>query len=572
MQSLSVSLLAEEQDAHASPTPTAATSKCATGKQYASKCLDIVTYPLTKCLTLSCWSAQSYLQHDLTVLYQGVLQTVIGLICSDFADRVVDLLADKEHHHIIYFSLYVCMTYTICNIGVTVIQRSSTFNESISFHIGVLAHIVAFGMKDLLSRMFILIEYETSSVSMLVAYFFVVLLVSIIMIYAFDVIRSHFCFVVHAQFHDLSNTVLTKLSLSSLEEIDHHHSAHAFKHMLLEIDTDIFTVGISYVFVQFLSTMLVYGLVYVSYGSASVGGETDGDTDPDEQLIEMQNEEALPLTPGIVLLSMAASCLLCTPTLLMFFVLRWFITPMQMMRDRMAHKSFIAMNDAETKSEYVVCCAKCSYEAHKLSEQAVTFVFGFLGWSLGFLVVSMPLRLLFESAVQRLLFGLGVSVLVILIYWRRSFRLKRDFEAWRSRVDTLDLNVLSQKEHRKLYNITLTNHFVCKSFGLMIALPWEMTGESLLEHEEDDVAMAVFTILMALFVMIILWYTGSKLVRIEQESKQHSITFQAARFLHRNDQQLKEMKKKIVEDSSRYTIAWQKSENDTDADDSMHGH
>merc|ERR1712228_87410 len=168
---------------------------------------------------------------------------------------------------------------------------------------------------------------------------------------------------------------------------------------------------------------------------------------------------------------------------------------------------------------------------------------------------------LLSSMSQRVYYSLSLTFIVILLYWIRSALLQQTLKKWKTRTKAktvwedsavseheCDLIGSSKKYHRRVYTISHRNYFFRKAFGIMIALPWEMTLDGYMEELELKQSMAITVrVGSAMIASFILSYFGFKLIEIEQATEAHSTTGETNRCLQQNYKEIKKMKTNVVE-------------------------
>ena len=103
-----------------------------------------------------------------------------------------------------------------------------------------------------------------------------------------------------------------------------------------------------------------------------------------------------------------------------------------------------------------------------------------------------------------------------------------------------DMFTMNAKHHRRLYEISNVNYFFRKAYGLMVALPWELTFEVAIEESLEDNAHKLTTIfLVSLFATIILSYCGIQFLKIQSGLHHHSTSHGTEQLLKGNFRKLK---------------------------------
>eukprot|EP01084_Bolivina_argentea_P270822 460591_1 len=566
MESLSAPLVAE--------IPEFQQSKCSKCSKCYSFILDILTFPLTIWFTLSCWTSRKlqYFQYDASILLNNAFQTIIALLWSSVVKKfVTTTFISKREDHIAFYTIYVILTYILCNIFVIILQRRHLLNATMTFYIGVLAHILAFGIRDLAA--IIMIWFIEPKLYLAVTYFFICLLISILIIYGLSIIRT--CFFIakkglhkihdstseirHKFMHSLSSKIAQNNSLNSseisnntnsksvetnnlittaaVEHIEHKTHTHSFNDLLREIDADAIAVGMSYVFVQII-WLGCFGDYF------PVPDDEKLDTGEDDPVFKIHLVIATTIVLGFIIL-----CI--------FLIYRLFIPEIQTRRDEKALKMFKSLqsvNNDDNRCSDCCCiayCLKYSYKFYKLSEFIVIFMVGILGWSYGWtFVVALYV---WTDVKIRFIYAVCCSVTVIVIYRILSWHLRRKFEKLENQILTKlkmeannEYNLMGTKYTTRLYKLTHTNHFLYKSFGLMIALPWELTVESLLEKIKEHAPELITRIVVAIIVSLYLVHCGLKFIEVAERVKMYSTEYMTNAYLKQNYLQLKQIKKSVV--------------------------
>eukprot|EP01084_Bolivina_argentea_P214674 364428_1 len=563
---------------------------------------DILVWPLTSCMHLSCWSKRRYFQHDLAVQCCGIFQTLIGILWASAFVISVEELEHKEQTDIILISSYCLFTYTLCNIVVIIMQRTDLIGQRISFFVGILCHIVAFGIKNLADEILI---YFSSSFIMAFTYLLICLFVSIICIYGLSVLRKHFCFAVKettefgqkvinqvgnvtAQLSESFSDIIKNKKQENIYESDlmelflnekdnqseiidtigcKFKKEQEFNRLIKNIDTGAFTIAVGFIFAKLIGFVVYY-------------------------IFKIDSNEK-----DLFKLSIA-KVIIVAVILIIFVIFVNIITYLQMKRDRVAYKMFESMknrriclnskdlNDenktdlllkivSNTENVLIGCCIKFSYKFYKLTEHIIQFITGCLGWSFGFALVSgIDIR---NTILYKFYYSLIVTIFGFIFLSIRSHRQRKKLLSWRK--ETLnkinDLNAKTDKNktdkiaideenifvenrmnknvdneidifnakaiyHQKLYQISHLNFFFRKAYGLMVALPWKITiGMWLDSSFKNESVELVVRFIIAIFATIIFGYTGLKFIEIEQESRCHSTSYATNSFLKGNYMQLK---------------------------------
>ena len=154
----------------------------------------MLVWPFAKCMRLRCWEKRRYLQYDLSIQIMGIFQTLIGAIWASTLEAVIDQYNQTERIDISLFALYCLLVYIASNLVVIALQRHQYFSQRISFFVGVLGHVLAFGVKSLTLQ--IMYQHFSSSFLAMFAYFWLCLALSILFIYGISFLRKNACFAI----------------------------------------------------------------------------------------------------------------------------------------------------------------------------------------------------------------------------------------------------------------------------------------------------------------------------------------------------------------------------------------
>ena len=122
----------------------------------------------------------------------GIHQTLIGAVWSTTLEALIDIFDKDAEIDLFLYSMYCIVTYSICHIVVCFMYRHHHFGSFMSFFVGAMGHIVAFGVKSLLFH--VMVSYFSDSFKIAFAYFWLCLAISIVMVYGLASIRKRFCF------------------------------------------------------------------------------------------------------------------------------------------------------------------------------------------------------------------------------------------------------------------------------------------------------------------------------------------------------------------------------------------
>ena len=155
--------------------------------------LDLLIYPCTYCMRWKCWETRRYFQYDLSIQCYGIFQTLIAALwAAAFRTSVLKATHEDPNKYLSFLIGYVIFSHLLCDIVLILVQKSSYFNQKMSFFIGTLGHISAFGYKELAT--IILYDHFSSSLYSALSFLCICLGFSIISIYALSIIRKYFCF------------------------------------------------------------------------------------------------------------------------------------------------------------------------------------------------------------------------------------------------------------------------------------------------------------------------------------------------------------------------------------------
>eukprot|EP01084_Bolivina_argentea_P110174 196784_1 len=155
--------------------------------------LDVLICPFTSCMKLKCWKTRRYFQYDLAIQCYGIFQTLIAAFwASGFRMAAQFIIHGNQNQYLIYVILYVILSHFLSNIVLVLVQKSNYFNQKMSFFIGTLGHISAFGYKEL--SIHILKNHFSSSLHLATSFLFICFGFSILSIYGLSILRKYFCF------------------------------------------------------------------------------------------------------------------------------------------------------------------------------------------------------------------------------------------------------------------------------------------------------------------------------------------------------------------------------------------
>eukprot|EP01084_Bolivina_argentea_P075570 136986_1 len=160
--------------------------------------LDIIIFPLTCLLNLKCWRNYRYLQCDYAMQLYGISQTLIGAIWATTFTSVIqryqnenDFMDTKQSFTMIATATYILTFYSLTNIIIIILQTLRFSLDKISFFVGCLSQIIAFGMKDLSFE--IMDKYFSNSKLESIKFLFILFFTSIIIIIILSMFRLYCC-------------------------------------------------------------------------------------------------------------------------------------------------------------------------------------------------------------------------------------------------------------------------------------------------------------------------------------------------------------------------------------------
>eukprot|EP01084_Bolivina_argentea_P082020 148523_1 len=539
--------------------------------------IDLLMFPLIKCMNANCWSKRRYFQYDLAVQLCGIFQTLIGAMWSTLFLWIIQKSENKDTVNIALIATYVFVTYSMTNIAVIIMQRSSYFTRfKLAFFVQTLGEVVAFGIRDLLY--ITATKWFNDSQTNIWLFFWISCISAIIIIYSLSIIRKHFCFVMHKlrldeqsiQLHlkhyasSLKDVISNKfvkpkqdityesdfmdylLHVNDEQQIDENkqemnvsefleEDEETFNDFIKEIDNDSFMVAISFMFVQII-------LYEITDKWAPIG--TD-------EPIHDQNTHIY-----TVIIVTALSIFI------LFWVFNFCISYIQMVRDRAIYKVFKTLKNSYRQSHMNIsisnmlnidenccigCCIKFSYKSYKLTENFIIFIIGFLGISFGWIVVSDGYFL--DNVFDRFINAAVVTFGGIFFYFLRVTYLKFKLEKWKemtrqNRIENdeskIDLFETKTRYHRMIYFISHSNYFVRKAYGLIFAMPWELTLDMIIENNFNyDSTKYVLRISITIAVTIILSYCAFQFMDKHKHQKE-STSYIAQRFVRGNYMKIKQ--------------------------------
>lgn len=540
-------------------------SKCKC-QEYIINLLNAFVSPFTCCMRLSCWSKRRYLQYDLSVQCYGIFQTMIGILwASTFLD-VMEFMRNDNQVDVVLLSSYCILTYALCNVIVIVMQRSKLFGQKIVFFVGISGRIVAFGMKYLFALI-----YETHFAyhhpfGEAAGYLLICVAISVFCIDALFVLRKKCCFITSAissielgsRLRNLSRSLIQKESIRSYEsdmmhlflsekhdEYFQQNLQNEFIQLVRKIDKGVFTIAIGYLFsVQ---------MIYAAHFTFALHG--DG-------------------THNILLL-IISKVVIALCILLIFIVLLNVFTYLQMKRDRAAHNIFETMKNKQMKlpsektdhltkieSKIGICCigicTKLLHRFYKLTEHTISFMIGSLGWSFGFAMVS-EINII-QSVLHRLYFSICMTAFGMIVLSIRSRRQKNALQKWKTaefensekriesdESDDNEENICGNVSF-KLYKLSHMNYFFRKAYGLMVALPWQLTITQLLATSSNDQSVRLaLSFLLAICASVLLGWTGIKFIEIEQHTRADSTLHCTNAIIREKYMQMKSVQLSVIE-------------------------
>ena len=347
------------------------------------------------------------------------------------------------------------------------------------------------------------------------------------------------------------------------EEQEHEEEEESFNDLIKEIDTDAFTVAMGGIFTE----IVIYAItgIYVQLD------EDEGSDD--EKGSDSLEDNAAILTLGFFIVGISV--------LILFTIISQIISTIQMRRDRILYKMFVQLQNRSENSnvdlkmkigEYTIdenCCIagciKFSYKSYKLTEHIISFGIGFLGWSFGWATASALYAT--DEIMIRFYYSLVATGFGILFYFYRSRRLKKKYENWKrlarehrmeqqqqqqqmeneenneekSNIEhEYDMITMKANHHQKLYVISNVNLFFRKAYGLMVALPWELTFELGMEKSMENVTHEVLTrVAVSIVATIVFSYCGIQFINIQSDVHHHSTSHATSKLLKGNYMKLK---------------------------------
>ena len=211
--------------------------------------IEIIMLPLTCLLSLSCWRNHRYFQCDFSIQLRSLFQTLIGAIWSSTLVGAIeryqnekDFVDKNDEFTMIATSTYVICTYLMANIIIIILQTLHFSMDKISFFIGCLSQIVAFGIKDLSFE--IMDIYFSNTKYQTVEFFVISFCFAIFIIIILSLVRIYCCNCANYYKYDANDQLLYG---------DHDEAANYSKRLSINSSTSTATVDLDTMNNQILS-------------------------------------------------------------------------------------------------------------------------------------------------------------------------------------------------------------------------------------------------------------------------------------------------------------------------------
>ena len=225
-----------EHECHAQQSTNTKTpssfSKC-------TPCLDVLVWPLTCCLTISCWNQRPFVLYDLILQCSGIFITLIALLWTSAFTILIEAVRGKQEIDILLIVSYCTMTYILCNVVVIALQRTNMFGERITFFVMVLGQMAAFGFKEL--TQWIMDSCFQSSYLFEWLFLLILLVVAIIFISVLSVVRKNFCFAVRGGIEWQRSLLFEEVATQNRSRFE---AERQFNRLIRRVDRMAFTVSV----------------------------------------------------------------------------------------------------------------------------------------------------------------------------------------------------------------------------------------------------------------------------------------------------------------------------------------
>ena len=241
--------------------------------------------PCIMCFDAQCWENYSVYHRDVAIQSYGIFQVIIAALWSSLFSSILtsfevsNNIKDETYlDNIIITLLYDIILY--CLISLLVLTLANQFDVSnsqietkFSFIIGILAHVTAFGFRDL--AFYLATAYFSKTLWLSIVFFIVLFLFSLLFIAILPYIRKHLwcycdcyfncCNIYHKDKSRHRRLTSVSTHHSQLHELngndqrdhenDHHtsmieHNFEMWLEKMNEIDNDAFMVSLGFIFVE----------------------------------------------------------------------------------------------------------------------------------------------------------------------------------------------------------------------------------------------------------------------------------------------------------------------------------